>query len=153
MIQTYEEHCFSFHEAPLKFEAGTPHIAGAIGLGEAVAYVQQFVDREHYITLLTRYAEDRLRELPGVRVLGPKYRRPRGPLFSLIVDGAHVSDLGYLLDSNGVAVRTGHLCAQAAMRRWNVSHVLRLSLGIYSNQEDIDRFCSLFREHYALLTN
>lgn len=145
MVDIYHADHPTFLPAPLKFEAGTPPIASILGLGASFDYLQSLpltVFQEE--SELTEFMHRQLLAIPGVRVIGPEIGQPRGALTSITIEGVHPMDVGYLLDLQGIAVRTGHQCAQPAMSRWELGHVLRASLGIYNNQEDINAFiCAL----------
>jgi cysteine desulfurase/selenocysteine lyase len=124
---------------PAKFEAGTPDIAGAIGLAAAIEYLGG-LDREAASTheaALTRYAEDRLGEFDDVRVLGPA--REKAAIVSFVMSSAHPHDIGTVLDSEGVAIRTGHHCCQPLMHRLGVAATARASFAFYNTHEDVDR--------------
>jgi cysteine desulfurase/selenocysteine lyase len=129
-----------YNDVPYKFEAGTPHIAGAIGLGAALDYVMDLdftaaIDHEH--ALLT-YATWRLGEIEGVRFVGTA--ADKAAVLSFVIDQVHPQDLGLLLDNQGVAVRTGHHCAMPVMQRYGLSGTVRASLSIYNTEADIDSF-------------
>ncbi|ACZ32575.1 cysteine desulfurase [Chlamydia pneumoniae LPCoLN] len=148
MVAIYDHQNPEYLPAPMKFEAGTPNIAGVLGLGAALDYLDglsaKFIyDKE---IALTTYLHKELLEIPGVEILGPSIEEPRGALISMTIDGAHPLDLGFLLDLRGIAVRTGHQCAQPAMERWNVGHVLRVSLGIYNDEDDINQFILVLQD-------
>ncbi|WP_201456545.1 SufS family cysteine desulfurase [Chlamydia sp. 17-3921] len=142
MVSIYDSQDPEYLTAPLKFEAGTPHIAGVLGLGAALNYLHELsINRVYnYETALITYMHEKLLQIPGMRILGPELGLPRGALISMKIEGAHPLDLGYLLDLQGIAVRTGHQCSQPSMRRWEVGHVLRASLGVYNDQSDIESF-------------
>jgi cysteine desulfurase/selenocysteine lyase len=123
---------------PTKFEAGTPHIAGAIGLGAALDYVQELgweaiTAHEHH---LLEYGTRALSKVPGLRFIGTA--RDKAGVFSFVVDGIHPHDLGTILDREGVAIRTGHHCAQPVMDRFGVPATARASLAFYNTTEEID---------------
>jgi len=129
-----------YNDVPYKFEAGTPHIAGAIGLGAALDYVMNLdfaaaIDHEH--ALLT-YATSRLNEVEGVRLVGTAAEK--AAVLSFVIDHIHPQDLGLLLDNQGVAVRTGHHCAMPVMQRYGLSGTVRASLSIYNTEADVDSF-------------
>jgi len=129
----------TYNELPYKFEAGTPNIADAIGLGAALDYLAALdrgavADYEHN---LLEYAEHALREVPGLRIIGTA-RRKAG-LHSFTMEGAHPHDIGTILDHEGIAIRTGHHCAQPVMTRFGVAATARASFGIYNVREDVDR--------------
>ena len=123
---------------PSRFEAGTPNIAGVIGLGAAVDYVTA-LGREriaaHEQTLLA-YATERLAAIEGVRILGTA--REKASIVSLVLDAAHPHDVGTVLDRAGIAVRAGHHCAQPLMHRFNVAGTVRASFGLYNTLDEVD---------------
>ena len=127
-----------YNVLPYKFEAGTPNIAGVVGLGAAVAYLQG-LDREALLAhedRLLEYGSARVAEVPGVRMLGQAARR--SSVLSFVIDGVHPHDIGTILDGEGVAVRTGQHCAQPVMDRYGVPATVRASIGLYNTREDID---------------
>ncbi|MDJ0750949.1 MAG: cysteine desulfurase [Woeseiaceae bacterium] len=129
----------TYNELPYKFEAGTPNISGAVGLGAAVDYLQrigmqQVADYEHE---LHDYMVDRLRGVEGIRFIGEATRK--ASVQSFLLDDIHSHDLGTILDHQGVAVRTGHHCAMPVMQRFGVSGTCRASLALYNSRDDIDR--------------
>src|SRR5438132_14311519 len=128
----------AFKKAPHRFEAGTPNIAGAIGLAAAIDYIERIGRAaifEHDSTL-ARYAAERLTELPGTRVFGPK--EERGALVGFVMDAAHPHDLTTFADQYGLALRGGHHCNQPLMRRFGVSGITRASFYFYNTMEEID---------------
>ena len=130
-----------WNDLPYKFEAGTPAIAEAIGLGAAVDYLQQ-VGMEHihaHEVALTAYALERLAEVPGVRVLGPSDPTRKGGVAAMVVDGLHPHDIAQVLNYHGVAVRAGHHCAMPLHQRYNVVASTRASFYLYNTFEEIDR--------------
>lgn len=129
-----------YNELPLKFEAGTPMIAEVIGLGAAIDYLQGIgleVIRGWEHELLT-HATEKLKTIPGLTILGQA--KNKGPLISFVVEGAHSLDVGTLLDLEGIAVRTGHHCAQPVMNFFNVPATARASFGVYNTKEEVDVF-------------
>jgi cysteine desulfurase / selenocysteine lyase len=128
----------TYNMLPYKFEAGTPNIAGAIGFGAAVDYLQQF-DMEavvrHEQDLLT-YATARLDEVDGVRIVGRA--REKSGVVSFVLDGVHPHDVGTILDREGVAIRTGQHCAQPVMDRFGIPATARASFGLYNTRADVD---------------
>ncbi len=154
MVDVYASEDTLFQPAPLKFEAGTPPIAEVIGMGKAVEYLgalglKKISEKE---SLLTQRILETLLAIPGVTVVGPGKGVPRGSLISITMDKVHPMDMGALLDARGISVRTGHLCAQPAMRRWGVPQMLRVSLGLYNDDEDIETFLRTFEELLAFLS-
>jgi cysteine desulfurase/selenocysteine lyase len=136
----------AFKKAPHRFEAGTPNIAGAIGLAAAIDYIEQigrpaiFEHDAH----LTGYAMERLVELPGMRMLGP--RAPRGALVGFVMEAAHPHDLTTFADRYGLALRGGHHCNQPLMRRFGLPGTIRASFYFYNTTEEIDRMIEILRE-------
>lgn len=128
----------TYNTLPYKFEAGTPNIAGAVGFGAAVDYLQQFdmgAIVRHERDLL-EYATARLEAVPGVRLIGRA--RERLGVVSFVVEGVHPHDVGTVLDRQGVAVRTGQHCAQPVVERFGVPATVRASFGLYNTREEID---------------
>ncbi|HXV25351.1 MAG TPA: cysteine desulfurase [Alphaproteobacteria bacterium] len=130
---------------PHKFEAGTPHIAGAIGLGAAIDYVtsvglNRISNHEH---ALTTYASERLMAIPGIALVGTA--PGKGSILSFVVDGVHPHDVGTILDHHGIAVRAGHHCAQPAMDRFKVPGTVRASLGMYNTEAEVDTLAAALR--------
>ncbi|MBX3728832.1 MAG: cysteine desulfurase [Candidatus Sumerlaeia bacterium] len=126
-------------DLPNKFEAGTPHIAGAIGLGVAIDYVHdlgldRIAAREHE---LLEAATARLQAIEGLRLIGTA--REKVAVLSFVVDGIHPHDIGTILDMRGVAVRVGHHCAQPVMQHFGIPATVRASLAFYNTTEEIDR--------------
>jgi cysteine desulfurase/selenocysteine lyase len=129
----------SFKPPPAKFEAGTPNIAGAIGLGVALDYLSGpgFQRIGGYEDELLDYAVMRLSETSGVRIIGKP--RERVAILSFVVEGAHAHDVATLLDSQGIAIRAGHHCAEPLHERFGVTATARVSLAFYNLKEEIDR--------------
>ena len=133
---TFEES--TWNELPYKFEAGTPHIAGAIGLGAAIAFVTGIgfdTIGAHERDLLA-YGHERLGSLPGVTLIGTAPEK--ASVISFVVDGVHPHDLGTIVDREGVAIRTGHHCAQPVMDFFGVPATARASLAMYNTRTEID---------------
>src|ERR1700736_3179228 len=136
----------AFKKAPHRFEAGTPNIAGAIGLAAAVDYIEQ-IGRSaifQHDAHLAGYAMERLVELPGMRILGP--RAPRGALVGFVMDAAHPHDLTTFADRYGLALRGGHHCNQPLMRRFGLPGTTRASFYFYNTIEEIDRMIEILRD-------
>lgn len=135
---TFEE--TTYNDLPFKFEAGTPHIAGAICLGEAFKYLEQFDMNElaKYEQDLQRYAQSELLKFEGMQIIGDA--KDKTSVVSFIVDGVHPFDLGTLLDKQGIAVRTGHHCTQPVMDRFGIPGTVRASFAFYNTKEEIDTF-------------
>lgn len=130
-----------YNDLPFKFEAGTPDFIGIVGLGEAVNYIRSAGIREiaAYEAELSDYMEETLLKIPGVRRYGPAGRH--SSVFSFTMGEIHAYDLGTLLDKMGIAVRTGHLCAEPLLRHFGLTSVTRASLAMYNTKEEIDVFC------------
>jgi len=133
----------SFKKAPHRFEAGTPNIAGAIGLAAAIDYLEAIgrpAIAEHDAQL-TSYAMQRIAELPGVRILGPAGER--GAILGFVMNAAHPHDLTTFADQRGLALRGGHHCNQPLMRRFGLPGTTRASFYFYNTQEEIDRMTDI----------
>jgi cysteine desulfurase/selenocysteine lyase len=138
MIRSVTFEKTTYNDLPYKFEAGTPDIAGVIGLGAAIDYLDQIgmdavAAHEHD---LLEYGTRALESLSGLRLIGTA--REKAGVLSFVIDGVHPHDAGTILDREGVAVRTGHHCAQPVMDRFGVSGTTRASLAFYNTREDID---------------
>jgi len=128
----------TYNRLPFKFEAGTPNIAGVIGLGAAIEYLERTaVDRvaAHENHLLT-YATERISSLPGVRLIGTA--QEKAAVLSFVLEGVHPHDIGTVLDQEGIAVRTGHHCAQPVMQFFGVPATARASFALYNTEEEVD---------------
>jgi len=124
---------------PHRFEAGTPHIAGAIGLAAAIDYLEgigmeRIADHE---TDVLAYAHRRARDVSGLRIIGTA--REKAGVLSFVIEGVHPNDLGTLIDQEGVAIRTGHHCAMPVMERFGVTATARASFALYNSTDDVDR--------------
>ncbi len=127
-----------YNQVPYKFEAGTPNIAGVAGFGAAVDYLSG-IDREAALVhedAVLDYMTRRVRDIPGTRIIGEA--RQKTGVLSFLIEGVHPHDAGTILDSEGVAVRTGQHCAQPVMDRYGVTATIRASLAVYNTREDID---------------
>jgi cysteine desulfurase / selenocysteine lyase len=127
-----------YNELPYKFEAGTPHIAGAIGLGAALDYVSRvgLVRAAAHERELLDYGTALLGSVPGLRLIGTA--REKVGVLSFVLDGVHPHDVGTVLDRDGIAVRTGHHCAQPVMERFGVPATTRASLALYNSKSELD---------------
>lgn len=140
-----------FADPPHKFEAGTPNIAGFVGLGAAIDYINDVgLDNiQKYETELLAYATDALRSVPGLRLFGQA--REKAAVLSFLIDGVHAHDLATLLDQEGVAVRSGHHCAHPLMQFYGVPATARASLAFYNTRDEVDRFVSALEKVRRLL--
>jgi len=136
----------TYNALPYKFEAGTPHIAGVIGLGVALDYLSGLgLDRvAAYERELLTYGTATLQAAPGARIIGTA--RDKASVLSFIVDGVHAHDVGTILDHAGIAVRAGHHCAMPVMRRFGVPATVRASLAFYNTREELDALGAGLRE-------
>ena len=133
---TFEE--TTYNELPHKFEAGTPDIAGAIGLGAAIEYVTKIgIDniKEHENSLL-EYATQQIAQVPGLRIIGTA--KEKTSVLSFVLENIHPHDIGTFLDFEGVAIRTGHHCTQPLMKRFNIPATSRASFAMYNKKEEVD---------------
>ncbi|HEU5415779.1 MAG TPA: cysteine desulfurase [Candidatus Angelobacter sp.] len=127
-----------YNRLPYKFEAGTPNIADTIGLGAALQYLSGLglgQIEEHEADVLA-YATREVQKIPGVSVIGTA--REKAGVLSLVMEDIHPHDIGTILDSEGIAVRTGHHCAQPVMQRFNIPATVRASFGLYNTREEVD---------------
>jgi cysteine desulfurase / selenocysteine lyase len=140
MIASVDFQGATWNELPYKFEAGTPPIAEAVGLGAAVEYLSGLsMDRVRaHERALTGYMLERLGDVPGLRVTGPPEADGRGGLASFTIEGMHPHDIAELADRGGVCIRAGHHCAQPLMRCLGVSATARASIGVYNEPSDVD---------------
>ncbi len=141
MINKVGKEQITWAEVPAKFEAGTPPIAQAAGLGAAVEWVESVgleAIGEHEREL-TAYALPRLAEIPGLKIFGPTDMTDREGLISFEIDGIHPHDVSEILDRHGVAVRAGHHCAQPLMKRLGVTATTRASFAAYNSTTEVDR--------------
>jgi cysteine desulfurase / selenocysteine lyase len=131
----------TFRRSPERFEAGTPNISGAIGLGAAFDFLARIgwdVIEARERDLLD-YATERLTEIEGLRILGPRSTAAKVSVISFTMDAAHPHDIGTILDTEGVAIRAGHHCAQPLMQHFRIAGTARASFAFYNNRDDIDR--------------
>jgi cysteine desulfurase / selenocysteine lyase len=127
-----------YNKLPYKFEAGTPHVAGAIGLGAAIEYVKglgmdNIAAYEHE---LLAYATEAVSPIPGIRLIGTA--KEKAGVLSFLLDSIHPHDIGTILDQEGIAVRTGHHCAQPVMQRFGIAATARASFALYNTREEVD---------------
>ena len=136
----------SFKKAPHRFEAGTPNIAGAIGLAAAIDYIEKIGRAAifEHDSELTHYALERFNELPGMRALGPSGER--GAIVGFVMDAAHPHDLTTFADQYGLAMRGGHHCNQPLMRRLGVTGTTRASFYFYNTKDEIDRMIEILQK-------
>ena len=128
----------TYNKLPYKFEAGTPHVAGAIGLGAAIEYVNglgmdNIAAHEHE---LLGYATETVSAVPGIRVIGTA--KEKAGVLSFLLDSIHPHDIGTILDQEGIAIRTGHHCAQPVMQRFGIAATARASFALYNTRKEVD---------------
>ncbi|EKD69809.1 MAG: hypothetical protein ACD_46C00724G0007 [uncultured bacterium] len=138
MIETVAFDKVTFAKVPEKFEAGTPDIAGAIGLSASINYLTKIgmENIAQHEQLLLKEAENKLSVIEGLRIIGTA--KPKVGVISFVMQDIHPHDIGTVLDHEGIAVRAGHHCAMPLMERFNVPATVRASFGIYNNQRDVD---------------
>jgi cysteine desulfurase/selenocysteine lyase len=150
MIRSVAFERSTWNDLPFKFEAGTPDIAGAIGLGAAIDYVRSVGLPEiaaHERDLLA-YATAAIREVPGLRVVGTA--REKASVLSFVMEGVHPHDIGTIVDREGVAIRTGHHCAQPVMDRFGVPATARASFAMYNTRHEVDVLVGALQRVHAL---
>ena len=151
MIRTVSFEHTEWNELPCKFEAGTPDIAGGIGLKAALDYLAglDFAAAARHEHDLLQYATARAAEITGLRLIGTA--KDKVAVLSFVVEGINSQDLGVLLDSQGVAIRTGHHCAMPVMTRFGVAGTARASFAFYNTREDVDRFFAALAKALEIL--
>lgn len=138
MIETVSFSKVTFAKVPQRFEAGTPHISGVIGLAAAIHYLQAIgmqpiFDHEQ---VLSAYAESKLLNIPELKIIGNA--KPKVGVISFVIENIHPHDIGTVLDHEGIAVRAGHHCAMPLMQRFQVPATVRVSFGMYNHEKEID---------------
>ncbi|HTF05529.1 MAG TPA: cysteine desulfurase [Bacteroidia bacterium] len=151
-IKTVSFEKTEYVDGPLKFEAGTPNIEGAIGLGFALDYVNaigvdNLADHEHELLV---YATDKLKIIDGVRFIGTA--KEKAGVISFVVGNIHPFDIGTILDQQGIAVRTGHHCTQPLMKCYNIPGTVRVSFALYNTKEEIDVFITALQKAVKMLS-
>lgn len=142
MIETVSFEKTTYTKIPYKFEAGTPNIADVVSFHAALEYLdnigmQQVMDHEKDLLI---YATEKLKEIPGLKILG--HAKERMGVVSFVLDGVHPHDIGTILDREGIAVRAGHHCAMPLMHRFGIPACVRVSFGLYNSREDVDMLIS-----------
>jgi cysteine desulfurase/selenocysteine lyase len=151
MIDDVTIHTSSFQHPPMKFEAGTPMIAEVIGLGAAIDFIEsigrdKIAASEH---ALLAYTTKRMSEIKGLRIIGTAPKK--AGIISFIIDDLHPLDIGTLLDIRGIAVRTGQLCAQPTLKRFQLTSLTRISFGVHNSHDEIDTLVNALKEIVLLL--
>lgn len=142
MVEFVEEQETSFNVIPHKFEAGTPNVEGAVGLGAALDFLEGigFKAAEEYERNLTAYALEKLQSIPYVTIYGPLTTKDRGPVISFALEGCHPHDVATIVDNDGIALRAGHHCAQPLMHYLKAPATSRISFSVYNTKDEIDAF-------------
>jgi len=140
MIRTVTFEETTYEDIPNKFEAGTPNIVGGIGLGVAIKYLNMFSfnDISAHENELLQYATEHMQRIKGIRIIGTAQKK--ASVISFTVDGIHPYDIGTIIDTDGIAIRTGHHCTQPIMKRFNVPATARASFAFYNTKDEIDVF-------------
>ena len=151
MISTVTFEKTTYADLPHKFEAGTPNIAGGIAFGAALDYMNNigFETIASYEEELLAYATNKLREIPGLKIFGEAAKKTA--VISFNIDGIHPYDIGSILDQLGIAVRTGHHCAQPIMDYYQIPGTVRTSFAFYNTKEEIDRLDAGIRKAIEML--
>lgn len=141
----------TFNVLPFKFEAGTPNVAGVLGMAEALRYIESYgiSNIKTYEDELLEYATRAIEAIPGLRIIGTA--KEKTAVLSFVIDGVHAYDCGTLLDQMGIAVRTGHHCAQPLIESFGLTGTIRASLAMYNNKEDIDAFVGALNKALTML--
>lgn len=150
MIKSVAFEKTTYNDLPYKFEAGTPHIAGGIGLGAAVRYLRNIglPAITAYEDQLLTYATAQLSEFDGLKLIGTA--REKAGVVSFIIKDVHPHDIGTIINNEGIAIRTGHHCAQPVMRRFDVPATARLSLALYNTRDEIDKLTRALHKVYEV---
>ena len=151
MVDTVSFEKTTFNVLPYKFEAGTPNVGAALGLETAIQFLQS-LDRnevEAYETQLLQTAIQQLSEIEGIRFIGQAEQR--SGLVSFIIEGVHPYDLGTIIDKMGVAVRTGHHCAEPVMTRFGIPGTVRASFALYNTLEEVETFVKAVKKAAMML--
>ena len=150
MIRVVTMEKTSYNELPYKFEAGTPNIAGIVGLGTAIDYVntiglENISNYEHELLV---YAEKKLLEIDGVKIIGTA--KNKAAVISFVLEGIHPHDVGTILDSEGVAIRAGHHCTQPIMQRFGIPATARASFSFYNTMEEVDQLALAIKKVFEV---
>ena len=140
MIKEVHKHETTFNDVPWKFEAGTPNIAGAVGLGAAVDYLQSLGMenvRRHEIGLM-QYALEEMQKVHDINIYGPKDAERKGGVISFNLNGMHSHDIASVLNDDGIAIRSGHHCAMPLLEKLGICDACRASFYIYTKKQEID---------------
>lgn len=152
MIKEVKLEKTTYAETPLKFEAGTPNIEGVIGMAEAIRYWRKFnhENLHEYENTLLDYATKKLAGIPGMIFYGTSENKV--PVISFLIEGLHPYDVGFILDKNGIAVRTGHHCAEPVMDFYGIPGTVRASFSFYNTFEEVDRLFDALKQAVKMLS-
>ncbi len=128
----------TYNALPFRFEAGTPNISGAVGLGAAIDYVSKldFQSIQEYEHELLEHGTQILQAIPGLRIIGTA--KEKAGVLSFVMDNVHPHDIGTILDKEGIAIRTGHHCTQPVMQRFQIPATARASFSFYNTKQDLE---------------
>jgi cysteine desulfurase/selenocysteine lyase len=151
MISSVSFEKTEYNEIPMKFEAGTPNVEGAIGLSAAIDFINSAgLDEIHeHETEILEYATDKILQVEGVKIIGTA--KNKASVISFTIDGLNALDMGIMLDTMGVAVRTGQHCTEPLMARFNIPGTVRASFGIYNTKEEVDVFIAALKKAVEIL--
>ena len=136
----------TFEDLPNKFEAGTPNISGGIGMGAAIDYLNEFnfEDLHNHENELLAYGTETLKEIEGLKIIGNA--KHKASVIAFVIEGIHPYDIGTIVDTHGIAIRTGHHCTQPIMRRYNLPATARASFSFYNTKDEIDKLAAGLRK-------
>jgi cysteine desulfurase/selenocysteine lyase len=151
MIESVAFDKTTFNEIPFKFEAGTPNVAGALGLEAAIRYIDKYgiENIKLYEDDLLAFATNELLQIEGLRLIGNAVNKTA--VISFVVEGVHSYDIGTLLDKMGIAIRTGNHCAQPLVESYGLTGTIRMSLAMYNTKEEIDIFMNALKKVLGML--
>jgi cysteine desulfurase/selenocysteine lyase len=151
VIETVTFEKTTFAAPPLKFEAGTPNIAGGLGLAEAINYINRIGLKRiaQFEKQLLIYATEELKKINGIKIIGNA--KNKASVISFVIDGIHPFDIGMILDKEGIAVRTGHHCTQPLMQFFGINGTVRISFAFYNTKEEIDVFILALKKSIKML--
>ncbi len=153
MISSVSFEKTEYNDVPFRFEAGTPNIAGVIGLGAAIEYLNKIgmeAVNEHEIKM-AHEVQQALQDLGGIRIFGNASTDVKAPIVSFHLEGAHPADVGQILDQESIAVRVGHLCAQPLMKRLGITGTIRASFSIYNETKDLEKLVEALKKAKEIL--
>ena len=151
MIDQVDKLSSTYLAAPQRFEAGTPNVAGAVALKEAIEFVEEIgleKINQHEIDL-TNYCQERLGDIPGLQIVGQSTSKVN--VFSFNIEGVHHSDLSQILDQQAIAVRAGHHCNQLIMKKFGIAGTVRASFSVYNSKTDVDALYEGIRKAREML--